>query len=69
VDHNVCSGKFVAAEEFSLTGRFHQVILEEVKVSLQFWVDKARLDLGGYTVGNGLDEEGYGCVLNVYVGD
>ena len=33
---------------------------------LQLWVDEARVDLGGDTVGNGLEEEGHGGVFDAW---
>jgi hypothetical protein len=69
MDHDIGSGELVAAEEFSLTGRLDEVVLEEVEVCLQFWVNEARVNFSGDAVGDGLEEEGYGCVFYVYSGD
>jgi len=59
------SGQLVAAEEFAFAGRVDQVVLEEVEVGLQLWVDEAGIDLAGDAVGDGLEEEGDRGVLDI----
>lgn len=65
MDHDIGSCELVAAEELALAGRFDEVVLEEVEVRLQLWVDEARVDLTGDAVGDGLEEEGYGGIFDV----
>ena len=49
----------------AFAGRVDQVVFEEVEVRLQLWVDEAGVDLTGDAVGDGLEEEGDGCVFDV----
>jgi len=62
VNHDIRSGQLVAAEELALARRVDEVVLEEVEVRLQLWIDEAGVDLAGDAVGDGLEEEGDGGV-------
>ena len=65
MNHNIRSGELVAAEELALAGRVDEIVLEEVEVGLQLWVDEAGVDLTSDAVGDGLEEEGDGGIFDV----
>jgi len=68
MDHNIRSGELVAAEELAFARRVDEVVFEKVEVGLQLWIDKPGVDLAGDAVGDGLEEEGDGGILDVWGG-
>ena len=65
MNHDIRSGELVAAEELTLAGRVDEVVLEEIEVRLELWINESGVDFTGDAVGDGLEKEGDRGILDV----